>query len=59
MKNKVQLSILLCAALCLVHTADAQEPKEKANDAANKNAAVTTNNDCECSGRERGKAHKN
>jgi hypothetical protein len=45
MKNKVQLSILFCAALCLVHTADAQEPKEKANDAANKNAAVTANND--------------
>jgi outer membrane protein TolC len=45
MKNKVQLSILLCAALCLLHTADAQEPKDKANDASNKNAAVNTNND--------------
>jgi len=39
------LTILFCAALCMVHTADAQEPQEKASGAANKNAAVNANND--------------
>jgi hypothetical protein len=45
MKNMIKLSILLCASLCLVHTVDAQELKNKVNDDANKNAIVNTNTD--------------
>jgi tetratricopeptide (TPR) repeat protein len=45
MKKKVQLSILLCASLCLFYNADAQEPKEKDKEGAAKNAALNTNNE--------------